>query len=97
MSAETLTLVAGSVLSLIFTFIPKLNTWYAALPRRSKEIVMFCLVVAVGAGSFVLACKGQSSVLGLSLTCDVAGAVGLVKAILLTLAANQATYMITRS
>lgn len=95
MTPETLSAVAAIVLSLVFAYVPKLNTWYAAQEEQTKKLVMLVALVLVAGGSFALACAGLiEDLFGLALTCDRAGAVGLIRAFILALVANQATFLI---
>jgi hypothetical protein len=95
MSAETLSLVAGTVLSLLFSYIPGLNTWFAALTEEIKRLIMLVLVVLVAASAYGLSCAGFGASLGLTLTCDVTGLTGLVQAVILCAIANQAVFKLT--
>ena len=40
MSPETLTLIAGAALSLLFAYFPGLNTWFAAKSSDVKRLIM---------------------------------------------------------
>jgi hypothetical protein len=95
MSAEMLAAIAGSILSLLFSYVPGLNSWYQALEATYKRLVMFGLLVIVAGGSIGMACAGWGADFGLTLTCDRAGAAGVVQALLLAVMANQATFTIT--
>jgi len=102
MDAETLAGTAGALLSLLFAYVPGLNGWYArldeGLPEAEvgvrKRLVMLGALVAVALGSYGLACSGAGVEFGLALTCDRSGMVGLLRALMLALAANQATYLL---
>jgi len=95
MSAESLTLAAGALLSLAFSYIPGLADAYAGLDGVQKRLVMLALLVLVAVASFGLSCLGWGSALGISLACDQAGALGLLRTLLLALIANQSTYLIS--
>lgn len=96
MTADTLSMLAGGLLSLIFTFAPGLKGWYASLGGVAKRVIMFALVSAIGAGSFYLACAGLGPVFRLALTCDESGIAGLLRAIALAVVFNQSTYLISQ-
>ena len=106
LSAETLVMVAGALLSLAFSYIPGLQPKYDALPATTKRLVMLGLLVLVAGGAYGLACLGWGALIGLAgespatlrdtpLTCDVPGAAGLVRALILAILSNQATYLIS--
>jgi hypothetical protein len=103
MTTEMLTLTAGALLSLCFSYIPGLAGWYARLGETPegddggtrKRLVMLGALALAAAGSFGLACLGWGPALGLDLTCDQGGGLGLLRALVLALVANQATYKIS--
>jgi len=92
MSAELLSGIAGIVLSLAFSYIPGLRTWYEKLPGDYKRLVMAIALVTATAGAFGLTCAGVAVP---GLTCDKPGALTAVSALIAALVANQATYLIT--
>lgn len=91
MSAEQLAAIAGVVLSLIFSYIPGISDWYGALESTQKRLVMAVLLLVVAVGVFAGSCGGILA----TVTCDKAGALGLVSALIAALVANQATYQIS--
>lgn len=95
MSAEFLALYAGSILSLLFSYVPGLSTWFDGLKSEVKRLVMLGLLLVVAVGVVALACAGYASDLGLSITCDRPGIAAVAQAFILALIANQATYQIT--
>ena len=97
MTAETLSLAAGAVLSLAFSYLPYLSDWYGKIASQGKRQVM-ALALALTAGAvYSLGCTGWSGLGGLlTVTCDQAGAEALVKAFFLALVANQGIYKISK-
>ena len=96
MSAEFLTMIAGVVLSLLFSYVPGLNTWFAALDSLYKRLIMLGLLLLSAAALFGLACAGiLQELAGVQVTCDRAGLIGLVQAFIAAVIANQTAYMIT--
>lgn len=93
MDSETLSRIAGVVLSLVFSYIPGLNTWFGALQSTTKQLVMGVLLVAVAAVIFGMSCAGIGS---FAIACTVAGAYGFFQVLIVALVANQATYLITK-
>lgn len=95
-SPELLTLVAGVILSLLFSYVPGVNTWYAAQSDEYKKLFMLILLAVTAGGIFALACGGVlPELFGLAVTCDQTGALGLVQAFLYALIANQSAYKLT--
>jgi hypothetical protein len=91
MTAQELSLVAGILLSLFFTYIPKANTWFAGLGKEVKQLFMLGLLALAALGSFGLACAGVIALV----TCDKAGAIELATAFILAVVANQSTHRIS--
>ena len=96
MTPETLALVAGVVLSLAFSYIPNLRTRFAELAKETQQLVMLGLLVVAAAASYGLACAGiLTDLFGISLTCDKAGMLGLIRALIYAVMANQGIYQLT--
>lgn len=101
MSAEILAAIAGSLLSLLFSYVPGLSEWYASLgvaqndQGTRKRLVMLGMLTLVAAGSFGLSCAGWGAGFGLELSCDQKGVIGLLQALLLAIMANQSTHRLT--
>jgi hypothetical protein len=101
MTAEFLSILAGSLLALLFAYLPGLSDWYEGLgngqPADSgtrKRLVMLACLALTACASYGLACSGWGHYFGLSLSCSQAGAAELLRAFLLALAANQSTHRI---
>lgn len=94
MSAETLALIAGAVLSLAFSYIPGLNTKYAEMAEETKRLIMAGCLLLVAGLAYADACLAWG-LFGSSVTCDQAGVLGLVRVFVLALVANQAVYKLT--
>ena len=91
MTAEKLAVLAGIILSLLFSYIPGLSDWFGKLEGIQKRLVMLALLLVVAAGAFGLSCAQVIT----EVTCDQAGAMGLVQAFIAAVIANQATYLIS--
>jgi hypothetical protein len=96
MSAELLASLAGSVLSLIFSYVPGLKSKYDALSTDYKRLVMGGALVVVAAATYGVSCAGYGAQLGVTIACDADGAVGLVRIVVAALVANQATFTLTK-
>lgn len=83
---------AGVLLSLIFAYVPGLRPWYAGLDGDTKRLVMLGALVVVALAVYGLSCAGWDALIGVSVTCDQAGAVALGRAFVMALIANQAAF-----
>lgn len=95
MNASGLAAVAGTILTLSFSYVPGLKDWYETQDGNVKRLIMLGLLVVVALGSFGLACANLAGDFGVTVTCDQAGVVGLVNALIAAVVANQAVYAIT--
>ena len=96
MDAEWIALVAGVLLSLAFSYIPGLNTKYAALAEEVKKLIMIGLLALVAFGAYGLACAGWlEDLTGIVITCDKAGFVGVLQVFILAAIGNQTAYKLT--
>lgn len=95
MTADGLALYAGVLLSLLFSYVPGLNTWFAGLEAIYKRLIMLALLLLTALAVYGIACIGWGEWLGVALTCDKTGLVELVRAFVLAMIANQATYQIS--
>ena len=95
MTADQLATFAGVIISLAFSYVPGLNTAFAALATETKRAIMLGLMVLVAAVAFGLSCAGIGTTIGVSVTCDQAGLTGLVMALFYAAVANQTTYALS--
>jgi len=95
MSVETLTAIAGAILSLAFSYLPGLNRWYQALDGTAKRLLMLAVLTVTAFAVYALACTPYAGLLQIPLTCDAAGAISLLRLLLSALIANQAVYSLT--
>lgn len=91
MTPELLSSLAGIVLSLLFSYVPGLSTWYARLDTQYKSLSMVVLLLLTAGGVFGLACAGLLA----SVTCDQAGGIQMIKIFVAALIANQAAYILS--
>lgn len=96
MTADTLSMFAGAILSLVFSYVPGLKDRFDGLYAEYKRLAMLLLVIAFAAAAYGLACSGLASDFGLSVTCDRPGLVSLARAVILAAVANQGTYSLTK-
>ena len=95
MTPQLLSSIAGIILSLLFSYIPGLSSWYDTLTATYKRLVMLALLAVTSLSAFGLACLGWLPYFNLNLACDQKGGVELLMAFVLALVANQSTYLIT--
>ena len=91
MTAEFLASIAGIVISLLFSYIPGLSTWYATLTSQYRSLLMAGVLLLCAAAVFGLSCAKMLDYV----TCDQAGVIALVKIFIAALIANQATFVLS--
>lgn len=92
MTSEQLAMIAGIILSLAFSYIPKLSDWFQTLEPTMKRLIMAGLLLLVAVGSYLLSCVWVVIVV---ITCDRGGVMHLVMIFIAALVANQAAFMIS--
>ena len=91
-SSELIVSIAGVVLSLLFSYIPGLRTWFAALVAETKQLIMLGLLVLVTGAIYALGCYG---ILDTGIACGKEGVVSLVFMLIAGVVSNQAAYLIS--
>lgn len=92
MDQITLSATAGLLLSLLFSYVPKLSDWYAGKDAQTKALIMAGLLLVVAGGAYGLSCAGW----GNYFECTEAGLQTAVSVFISALVANQATYGLTK-
>ena len=95
MSSDQLSTIAGVILSLLFSYVPGVSTWYSMQSPDTKRVVMLVAIVLVAGSAFALSCWGLGGQLGLLITCDQASAWGLIRAIVACAVGNQVAYKLS--
>jgi hypothetical protein len=95
MSAESLSLVAGTVLSLAFSYIPGARSWFEGFEPEIRRLIMLVLLVVTASIVYGLSCLGWASDWGISLNCDRSGLLGLIEKLVIAIIANQSIYAIS--
>lgn len=95
MSATTLSLIAGTMLSLVFSYLPGMRELFDNLEPTEKRLVMLGFLVITAITVQSLACLGWGVEWGISLTCDRAGLAGLLEQLVIAIIANQSVYAIS--
>jgi multisubunit Na+/H+ antiporter MnhG subunit len=91
-TAESLALVTGAILSLCFSYIPGLKDWFEPLENKYKQAIMGALLIVVAFAIYGLSCAAVFSYF----TCDKAGFMQVVEILVFALIANQSIYLITK-
>lgn len=91
MTANQLSAVAGIVLSLLFSYIPFLQSWYAPKDSATKSLIMLGALALVALGVFGLSCSGW----WVYVSCDQSGTKALIEAFVVAAIANQTTYRLS--
>lgn len=95
MTSDQLTIIAGALLALAFSYVPGLAEKYQAKDETTKRLIMLGLLVLVAAGSFGLACGGVVEFAG-GVACNRSGLVNLVQSLIFAIASNQGVYKLTK-
>lgn len=89
---EVLGAVLGTVFSLAFLLIPKLNVWFAQQEKETKQSIMAIATIVIGLVVYAVACLPA---LGFTLVaCPVGGFQTALLVIVATVIANQSVYRI---
>ena len=92
LTPEILAAIAAAVLSLLFSYIPKLNVWFASLAQEVKRLSMAGLLLLISAAIFGLGCAG---IVNSGISCDQAGLIRLITIFIIAIMANQSVYQLT--
>jgi len=91
MDASLLAAISGVVLSLAFSYVPKLKDWFAKLEGDYKRLVMLVVLFLTAAGILGLACIGRYD----AVTCDADGVWQMVEIFIMAAIANQGAFLLT--
>ena len=97
MTDSQLSLFAGALLSLAFSYVPKLKDWFEEKDATTKRLIMAAALFVVSLAIFGGACGNLLGGLPIqfTITCDKNGAVQIATYFVLALIANQATFTIS--
>lgn len=90
-SSELLSLIAGAFLSIIFSYVRGVSVWYDSRDPMDKRLIMLGFLLVTAIAIFVASCEKLTNLV----TCDQAGALGLVRVFIMALMSNQATFLIS--
>jgi hypothetical protein len=92
-TSESLALILGAVTSLVFSYAPGLNAWFAARTDEVKRLVMLGLMVVITGAIYGLACANVLKVN--EFVCGQQSLLQFVSILITAVIANQGTYKIT--
>lgn len=92
MTPEMIVAIAGIFLSVLFEYVPKLESWYNALEKQVKAAIMAGAVTLVVVALILLSCYGPYSYF----SCEEAGFWQAAELWILALVANQTTHRLIR-
>lgn len=92
MTQELLSATVATILSLGFSYIPGLSSWFDDLNRDEKQLIMGVALVGTAFAVFGLSCAGVLD----SVSCSKQGAVGFLGVLFSALIANQSVYQLTK-
>lgn len=95
MSAEEIGRYTGILLSLGFSYIPKLKDWFNKLNGANKRLFMLVAMLLVIVGFALLSCYAPDLLTINPIACDMAGFKSLFTAFIWAVMANQATFLIS--
>ncbi len=95
MSAESLSLVTGTLLSLIFSYLPGVHNSYSNLEPTMKRLIMLGLLLVVSGSIYGLSCLGWVQEWGVAITCNQSGLMALIRQTAIAIIANQSIYAIS--
>jgi hypothetical protein len=95
MTPETLSSLAGILLSLLASYLPGFSPWFDNLEPNLKRLFMLPLLLAVAIGSYGVSCAGWGELADPLVACNTSGMVAIARAFIAALIANQAAYAIS--
>lgn len=95
MSAESLSLVTGTLLSLIFSYVPGVHNSYSNLEPTMKRLIMLGLLLVASGCIYGLSCLGWVQEWGVAIKCNQSGLMALIRQTLIAIIANQSVYAIS--
>lgn len=93
LTAEFFVYLAGILLSLGFSYIPKLESWFDGQESKTKALIMLGSLFVVSIGIVGLSCSN----LYVLIECTQAGVTAVVETFIGAAIANQTTYAFTKN
>jgi hypothetical protein len=95
MTPSLIAALAGVVISLVASYVPRFSAWFAAQTSQTKALIMLAANALAALLIFGFGCLGWGDLVGGSVTCDQSGAMELLKLFAGSILAGQATYLLT--
>ncbi len=97
MTSTTLVAIAAAALSLIFSYLPGLNTWYAGKSDDFKKLFQVGWLLVVSVAIYGAGCLPEiaSRLPFPTIACTAAGAYDLLFMFLTAVVTNQATFLLS--
>jgi len=93
MTAELLTKLSGILVSLVFSYVPVVNSWYYnKLPKEWRGLFMAGVMLLITVLFFVFGCYGMFNI---QIDCTSKSVESLVTTYFWALLLNQGTYLVT--
>jgi putative flippase GtrA len=89
LTTDTISAVAAIILSLVFSYVPKVKDWFAVQPGTTKRLVVLASLAAAAGGGLALSC---TSLIPGAVACTQTNIVDVVSAFIAALVANQSAY-----
>lgn len=85
--------LAGAFISLIFSYVPSLNTWFARKSADFQRLTMVGLMVLVAIFLYLAGCLGWITIE--NFVCGQQSIMTFLSALIMALIANQGTYAVS--
>lgn len=95
MTPEFLASMGAILISLAASYLPGFAGRYSELSPNNKRLSMLALMAVTALVSFGITCSGYAELFGITLQCDRVGAVGLFRAFIAAVIANQSAYSVS--
>ena len=95
MSPELLVIIAGTILSLLFSYVAGFTKWWEEKDGVYKRLMMLILLVLTAGGVYGISCLGYGDLIDVTIPCTQAGLVELIRYLILAVMANQSVYALS--
>jgi hypothetical protein len=95
LTAAVLSALAGAGISLLFSYIPGLDVWYAAQTETAKKLVMLLIMFVIAGAVFAMNCFGLFTGVIPEVACTQQGVEQYIAILITAAVANQTTYKLT--
>ncbi|MGB9673646.1 MAG: hypothetical protein ACPL3P_05870 [Anaerolineales bacterium] len=95
MTVDGLIVLTASIISLIFSYLPGLQTRFGQLNGSQKRLIMLAALWIVAIMGYILSCTEVGGWLALDFDCSRTGLYTLLKLLFEALVANQTTYALS--